>query len=217
MVSPLTQALAFQDSVKPTPSQVYPTNVVGAYNLASNVAEQNYQAQLAKQNAMWGGLAGLGGAGILAFGPKMAANWFGASAAPGAGSAASLASPLAGSGVVPTMPLAALSGDTAGSGILTGPAALGLPANAFASAVPGAATDAAMSGPLSSLMAGSGLGSIGGDFALANLGTAGAADAAGTVGADLAAAAAPAVATDALADAGAASLPDILAALLALA
>jgi hypothetical protein len=39
-------------------------NTLGAYALSQNAAEQNYQAQLAQQNAMWGGLAGLGSAGI---------------------------------------------------------------------------------------------------------------------------------------------------------
>lgn len=47
--------------------QVAPTDVTGAYGIAQNAEEQNYQAQLQQQNAMFGGLAGLGGAGINAY------------------------------------------------------------------------------------------------------------------------------------------------------
>lgn len=74
MASPLAQALAFQGSVSPAQTGIAPTDVVGAYKLASDVAEKNYQAKLAANNAMWGGLAGLGGAGITAFGPSIAKN-----------------------------------------------------------------------------------------------------------------------------------------------
>jgi hypothetical protein len=89
MVSPLTQAMAFQGAVNPAQSGIAPTDVVGSYRLASDVAERNYQAKLAANNAMWGGLAGLGGAGITAFGPSIAKNYFGA----GVGNAAGAATP----------------------------------------------------------------------------------------------------------------------------
>lgn len=62
--APATQS---QPLVSPTPVQVAPTDVVGATGLSQNAAMQNYQAQLAQQNAMFGGLASLGGAGIMAF------------------------------------------------------------------------------------------------------------------------------------------------------
>lgn len=82
MVSPLTQAMMFQGTVNPAQTGIAPTDVVGAYKLASDVAERNYQAKLAQQNAMWGGLAGLGGAGILGFGPSIAKGLFGTPAVP---------------------------------------------------------------------------------------------------------------------------------------
>jgi hypothetical protein len=43
------------------PGQVAPTNVLGAYQLSSNIAEQNYAQKVAQMNALYGGLAGLGG------------------------------------------------------------------------------------------------------------------------------------------------------------
>ena len=64
MASPL--ALAMMQPGANTPGQLQPTNALGADNLSQNAAETNYQAQLAQQNAMFGGLAGLGSAGILA-------------------------------------------------------------------------------------------------------------------------------------------------------
>jgi hypothetical protein len=83
-LSPLGIALMQQPQPLP-PGQLQPTNVTADYQLAQNAAEQNYQAQLAQQNAMWGGLAGLGSAGILA-----GSKYFGGAggAASGAGSAA---------------------------------------------------------------------------------------------------------------------------------
>lgn len=47
---------------------VSPTNVTGAYANAQNALEQNYQAQVAQQSAMMGGLFGLGAAGLGAIG-----------------------------------------------------------------------------------------------------------------------------------------------------
>lgn len=96
MVSPLSQAIAFQNSFNPAQSGIAPTDVVGSYKLASDVAEKNYAAKLAANNAMWGGLAGLGGAGMLAFGPAAAKSWFGQGAstvAPTATSAGAGATP----------------------------------------------------------------------------------------------------------------------------
>lgn len=55
-----------QPLVPPTPTSVSPTDVVGATGIYSNAAQQSYAAQLAQQNAMFGGLAGLGGAGLMA-------------------------------------------------------------------------------------------------------------------------------------------------------
>lgn len=189
MASPLAQALSFQNSVSPVPSQVAPTNVVGAYSLASDVAEKNYQAQLAKQNAFWGGLAGLGGAGVLAFGKPLAGKLFGGATTPAAASTSAATSPLA----------AATGGATDGGGILSGGASLGISPDAFA-AQPGlAAADSGMSGPLASLLGSSATPSVAGDFGLAGLGGAGADAGAGSIAADLGAAGG----TDALASLGA--------------
>jgi hypothetical protein len=65
MASPLATALMMQPGGL-APGQMQPTNVIGSYQLSQDAAEKNYQAQLQRQNAMWGGLAGLGSAGILA-------------------------------------------------------------------------------------------------------------------------------------------------------
>lgn len=70
-MSPLAQILATANRPPPVPPQatIAPTNVAGIY--ANNDAQNMdaYKAQIAQQNAMWGGLAALGGAGINAFGP----------------------------------------------------------------------------------------------------------------------------------------------------
>lgn len=69
-MSPLAEVLANASRPAPQPSQptVAPTNVAGIYanNDAQNMAA--YQAQLAQQNAQYGGLASLGGALIGAGG-----------------------------------------------------------------------------------------------------------------------------------------------------
>lgn len=64
MASPL--ALAMMMPGANPPGQLQPTNTTAAYQLHQDAAEKNYQAQLQQQNAMWGGLAGLGSAGIMA-------------------------------------------------------------------------------------------------------------------------------------------------------
>lgn len=71
MSSPLAQVIAEANrpAPAPTPSTIAPTNVAGIYNNYAQQQEQQYKDQLAQNNAMWGGLATLGGAGISAFGP----------------------------------------------------------------------------------------------------------------------------------------------------
>lgn len=216
MVSPLVQAMTFQNAVQPSQSGIAPTDVIGAYKLATDTAEKNYQLQLAKQQALWGGLAGIGSAGILGFGPSIAKKYFGAGTptAPAAGGAdAAAAAPgVADSGALD-------------SGIATGDlAAGGLPAGTLAAqpgyalAAGGADTGGTM--PLASLLSptssgtsmawpfaggaatagdvGTGAGTVAGDFGLdaaapeagsvlAGLG----ADTAGVAGADAAATALP--------------------------
>jgi hypothetical protein len=72
MTSPLALALMSPNApgiTQPSgfsPSSLQPTNVIGAYQNSQNAAEQNYQAQLQQNNAMWGGLAGLGSSAVLA-------------------------------------------------------------------------------------------------------------------------------------------------------
>lgn len=93
-MSPLAQVLATANRPPPAPPQttVQPTNVAGIY--ANNDAQNMdaYKAQLAQQNAQFGGLAGLGSAAIGA-GGKLLAGAGGATAAgaiPGAVGATSL-------------------------------------------------------------------------------------------------------------------------------
>lgn len=65
-MSPLAAALAFQQPIMPVPqSTISPVDVVGAYRSAQDAQMKAYQAKIAQQNAMWGGLASLGSAGIL--------------------------------------------------------------------------------------------------------------------------------------------------------
>lgn len=70
-MSPLAQVLAVANRPPQAPPQatVAPTNVAGIY--ANNDAQNMdaYKAQIAQQNAQWGALASLGGAGINAFAP----------------------------------------------------------------------------------------------------------------------------------------------------
>lgn len=55
-----------QPIVQPGASSVSPTDVIGAQGLSTNAANQAYQARLAQQNATFGGVASLAGAGITA-------------------------------------------------------------------------------------------------------------------------------------------------------
>jgi len=64
-MSPLALALMPPQPAQARPGTVAPTNVLGAYQLSTQAAEQNYQNQLQAQDALWGGLASLGTAGIL--------------------------------------------------------------------------------------------------------------------------------------------------------
>jgi hypothetical protein len=65
-LSPLGLALMMQaPGAQARPGVVAPTDTLGAYNLTANMAEQQYQAKLQQQNALWGGLAGIGSAGII--------------------------------------------------------------------------------------------------------------------------------------------------------
>lgn len=66
MSSPLTQILmeANRQAPAPTPATVAPTNVAGIYNNYDQATMDAYKAQIAQQNAQFGGLASLGSAGI---------------------------------------------------------------------------------------------------------------------------------------------------------
>jgi hypothetical protein len=76
MSSPLAMVLAEANRQAPQPAQptVAPTNVAGIYanNDAQNMAA--YQAQLAQQNAQFGGLASIGSALIGAGGAYLGRN-----------------------------------------------------------------------------------------------------------------------------------------------
>lgn len=84
MASPLAAALLSANTAgtpqTPFHATVAPTDVEKAYSDYNNAMMQAYQAQVAQQNAMWGGLASLGGAGISVL-PKM----MGGAGAAGAG------------------------------------------------------------------------------------------------------------------------------------
>ena len=64
----LAQASASGASPTPFRATVQPTDVQKAYSDYNNAMMQAYSAQVGQQNAMWGGLAGLGSAGITAAG-----------------------------------------------------------------------------------------------------------------------------------------------------
>jgi hypothetical protein len=233
MTSPLLQALAFQNARPPPQTGIAPTDVIGSYNLASNVAEKNYQNQLAWKEAQWGGLAGLGSAGISAAGQPLMWKYLGLPATSAAKTAANQAA-----GTTTTAPATAAGSadasaapgwlDTVGPGTPSwagGTSTAGaMPSTAFADASPpifgvdavspGASTVADASGTpgwLSSVM-GANAPAYAAPTIAADLGTdaAGAAGA-GTVASDLAAAAPVA---GAAADATVAGLPAYLASFL---
>lgn len=89
-MSPLAMALSYQP---PAAGQgtVAPTDVLGAYKASYDQQMEKYKADKASQGAMFGGLAGLGGAGINAFGKDAAKGlgglFGGSGAAAGAGDA----------------------------------------------------------------------------------------------------------------------------------
>jgi hypothetical protein len=194
VMSPLAAALSMQQPIMPSSkAQIAPTDVLGAYQLSTNAANQQYLAKMQQQNSLWGGLAGLGGSALTASILKGWNPFSAASTALGSGATGSVPAsflsgglPLAASGA-PGWAGSILPADlagTAGTGALAdaGTAAGADAFGAGATAVPWLAADATGAGA-------AGLG----------------ADAAGTVGADLAAAAAPAAA-----DAGGLSLASIL-------
>lgn len=88
MASPLAQMLAQASASGASPppfrATVAPTDVEKAYNDYNNTMMQAYAAKLNQQNSMWGGLAGLGSAGISTL-PKLLS--MGGTAAAGAGAA----------------------------------------------------------------------------------------------------------------------------------
>lgn len=74
MASPLATAY-LQAGAAGTPQQpfratVQPTDVEKAYSDYNNAMMQAYAAQVGQQNAMYGGLAGLAGAGVMTL-PKL--------------------------------------------------------------------------------------------------------------------------------------------------
>lgn len=99
MTSPLVQILAEANRQTPAPTAatVYPTNVASIYNNYDQAQMDAYKAQLAQQNAQFGGLASLGSAAIGA-GGKL----FGGAGAAGSGALPSVVSDLgAGTGGLP--------------------------------------------------------------------------------------------------------------------
>lgn len=70
LASMIAQASASGASPQPFHATVAPTDVEKAYSDYNNAMMQAYAAQVGQQNAMWGGLAGLGSAGITTL-PKL--------------------------------------------------------------------------------------------------------------------------------------------------
>jgi hypothetical protein len=140
MASPLALALMQGQSAsgvpQPNRASVNPTNITQATADYNNAMEQSYQAQLQQQNAMWGGLAGLGSAGILAGGKYLSS--------PGAASSGGASLFGNAGGGTAASPLAGLTADDYGAGAsLFDQFGLGTGA---AAADAGAATDAAAAG-----------------------------------------------------------------------
>jgi hypothetical protein len=142
MASPLAAALMMPGGN--AQGALQPTNVTAAYQLSTDAAEKNYQAKLAQQNAMWGGLAGLGSAGIIAS-PKL----FGAGGpfAPGGAASSYATTADAGLGGVGTGGFNAI--DAAAPSVASGVADATAPvaADAFAAGAPVAADLAATAAP----------------------------------------------------------------------
>lgn len=93
-MSPLAQVLATANRAPPAPPQatIAPTNVAGIYANNDSQRLDEYKAQLAQQNAMYGGLAGLGSAAIGAGGKLLAPAAAGTAAAGAGGGTSALAS-----------------------------------------------------------------------------------------------------------------------------
>lgn len=89
----LAQASASGTNPTPYRATVAPTDVEKAYSDYNNAMMQAYQAQVAQQNAMWGGLASLGSAGIMSL-PKLMGAGSAAGAAAGASPIAALTAEL---------------------------------------------------------------------------------------------------------------------------
>jgi hypothetical protein len=104
----LLQAQAAAGVPQPYTASVQPTNITGATNDYNNAMEQQYAAKLGQQNAMWGGLAGLGSAGLLVA-PKL----FGSTGAGAAGGASLFGNA---SGGTAAAPLAGLDASDYGAG-----------------------------------------------------------------------------------------------------
>ena len=183
MATPLATILALssQPNGPYRPRTVNPTDVGTITQQSAQDAYQTYAAKLAQQNALYGGLAGIGGSGILAAGlnPTISSKLMGLFT-PAAAPAASAATPVA---------------NTLGS-TLTGPSSLGT-ASSFLSAPVAAPTTvaAADAAPAATSIFDTGAAAV--PFATGS-----------TVAGDLAATAAP-VAADAGAAAGAAGGLDL--------
>lgn len=99
MGSPLAEAYLQSQQAgtpqQPFRAQVAPTDVEKANADYNNAMMQQYAAKLGQQNALWGGLAGLGGAGIVTL-PKLLS---GGAAAGSEGSSAIASSLGLGSGI----------------------------------------------------------------------------------------------------------------------
>lgn len=128
-MTPLGIALSMQPPAdQASKPAVAPTDVIGAYKLATDAANTQYLAKLQQQNAMWGGLAGLGSAGMLAapriYSSGMLQGLFAPSAGAGAAGLAGDAPALAGA--------AGLAGDVGAAGSIAGDMAAAAPAVADA-------------------------------------------------------------------------------------
>ncbi len=92
-MSPLAQILATANrpAPAPDPATLQPTNVAGIYNNYNQAMEDQYKSQLAQNNAMFGGLASLGSAGISVL-PKLLGGGAAAGGAAASGGSSALAS-----------------------------------------------------------------------------------------------------------------------------